>query len=153
MNGKVERNIKEINNSIEKTLNNQRLSLLQWETLSAVIANQINLPLAIGDVIGDFECLDLITPNRLLLGRNNDRAIDGLILCDNPTKIIKDNEKAFDAWLTIHVPKLMKQSKWYSSDEINVGDVVLFIKHDSAISNKYTFGMVKELEFGEDLLP
>ena len=158
MNGKVERKIKEINNSIQKTLNNQRLSLLQWETLSAVIANQINnLPLAIGDVSGDFECLDLITPNRLLLGRNNGRSIDGLILCDNPTKIIKDNEKAFDAWfdvwLTVHVPKLMKQTKWYSSDEINVGDVVLFIKHDSAISNKYTFGIIKELEFGEDLLP
>eukprot|EP00794_Sanderia_malayensis_P000920 gene920-biopygen181 len=106
--------------------------------LSAIIANQINnLPLAIGDVSGDFECLNLITPNRLLLGRNNDRGIDGLILCDNPTKIIKDNKKAFNTWfdvcLTVHVPKLMKQSKWYSSDEINVGDVVLFIKHNSTI--------------------
>eukprot|EP00794_Sanderia_malayensis_P002419 gene2419-biopygen1305 len=158
MNGKVERKIKEINSSIKKTLYNQRLSLLQWEPLSAVIANQINnLPLAIGDVSGDFECLDLITPTRLLLGRINDRAIDGLILCDNPTKIIKDNEKAFDTcfdvWLTVHVPKLMKQSKWYRSNEIDVGDVVLFVKHNSTISKKYTYGIVKELEYGEDVLP
>ena len=60
MKGKVERKIQEINHSIEKSLNNQRLSILQWETLTASIANQINnLPLAIGDVTGDFECLDL----------------------------------------------------------------------------------------------
>ena len=158
MNGKVERKIQEVNNSIEKSLNNQRLSILQWETLSASIANQINnLPLAIGDVTGDFECLDLITPNRLLLGTNNDRAIDGLILCDHPTKILRDNEKVFDTWfdvwLTVHVPKLVKQMKWYTSDQINVGDVVLFIKHESSLANKYTYGLVKELEFGNDLLP
>ena len=158
MNGKVERKIREINNSIEKTLQNQRLSMLQWETLAASIANQINnLPLAIGDVIGDLECLDLITPNRLMLGRNNDRAIDGLILCDHPTKIMRDNEKAFDAWfdvwLTVHVPKLLKQTKWYTSDKINVGDVVLFVKHESTLTNRYTYGLVKELEYGEDLLP
>ncbi|XP_066933763.1 uncharacterized protein [Clytia hemisphaerica] len=158
MNGKVERKIQEINNSISKSLNNQRLSILQWETLTASIANQINnLPLAIGDVTGDFECLDLITPNRLMLGRNNDRAIDGLILCDHPTKILKDNEKVFDTWfdvwLTVHVPKLVKQTKWYVSDQISVGDIVLFIKHESSLSNKYTYGLVKELEFGDDLLP
>ena len=158
MNGKVERKIQEVNNSINKSLNNQRLSMLQWETLTASIANQINnLPLAIGDVTGDFECLDLITPNRLMLGRNNDRAIDGLILCDNPTKILKDNEKVFDTWfdvwLTVHVPKLVKQTKWYVSDQISVGDVVLFVKHESTLTNRYTYGLAKELEYGDDLLP
>ena len=33
--GKVERKIQEIRKSVEKELGNQRLSLLQWETLSA----------------------------------------------------------------------------------------------------------------------
>ena len=158
MNGKVERKIKEINLSISKTLNNQRLSILQWETLAASIANQINnLPLAIGDVIGDFETLDLITPNRLLLGRNNDRSIDGLITCDNPTKIIKDNEKCFNAWfetwLLVHVPKLMQQQKWFKNDEISVGDIVLFTKVDSVLQSRYTYGIITSLEMGNDLLP
>ena len=158
MHGKVERKIREINASISKTLNNQRLSILQWETLGAAIANQINnLPLAIGDVIGDFECLDLITPNRLLLGRNNDRSIDGLIVCDSPTKIMKENEKSFNAWfetwLLVHVPKLMRQQKWFSNDTISVGDIVIFTKVDSVLQNRYTYGMVTSLELGKDSLP
>ena len=52
----------------------ERLSILQWETLAAEISNSINnIPLAIGKITGDLENLDLITPNRLQLGRNNDR--------------------------------------------------------------------------------
>ena len=51
VNGRVERKIKEVNLSLEKFINNQRLSILQWETMSAVIANTINnLPLAVGNV-------------------------------------------------------------------------------------------------------
>ena len=38
MHGKVERKIQEINKSIEKSINNQRLSIMQWETLSSIIA-------------------------------------------------------------------------------------------------------------------
>ena len=55
MHGKVERKIREINASIEKVAHKDRLSLLQWETLSATIANTINnLPLALGNIVGDF---------------------------------------------------------------------------------------------------
>ena len=157
MHGKVERKIKEINQSIEKSIHNHRLSILQWETLSASIANQINnLPIAVGDVT-DFECMDLITPNRLLLGRNNERCPDNVIFCDNPTKIIKENEKVFtswfEVWMLVHVPKMMKQSKWFQSDKVNVGDVVLFTKRESVLSNRYSYGIIKSLEYGEDNLP
>jgi len=102
--------------------------------------------------------MDLITPNRLLLGRNNQRSPDGFAVeCDNPTKILKENEKVYNAWfevwLLVHVPKLMKQQKWFDSDSINVGDVVLFTKQDSKISNTYTYGMIADLEYGDDKLP
>eukprot|EP00794_Sanderia_malayensis_P010652 gene10652-biopygen7789 len=158
MHGKFERKTREVNSSIKKNLQHHRLSLLQWETLVSSIGNQINnLPLAVGDVSGDFECLDLITPNRLLLGRNNERCPDGLIFCDHPTKILTENEKVFnfwlEVWLLVHVPKLMKQSEWFDSDSINVGDVILFTKQESSLSNRYTYGIVKELEYGEDKLP
>lgn len=158
MHGKVERKIREINSSIEKSVHNHRLSILQWETLTSCIANQINnLPLAIGNVVGDFECLDLITPNRLLLGRNNDRCPSGILTCNNPTKIIKENESIFNSWfevwLLVHVPKLMKHQKWFASDKINVGDIILFTKTDSVISKSYTYGIVKNLEFGRDGKP
>ena len=92
MHGKVERKIQEVKKSIKKNVGNNRLSLLQWETLSSVIANTINdLPICIGNKV---ETIDLITPNRLLQGRNNDRSPVGeMILSNNPTKLMKSNER------------------------------------------------------------
>ena len=76
MHGKVKKKIREINSSIEKAVQNHRLSLLQWETLASCVANQVNnLPKAVGSVTGNLECLDLLTPNRLLLGRATTRDV------------------------------------------------------------------------------
>ena len=72
VNGKVERT-RHIKESLEKNVQNERLSIIQWETVSAEIANAINdLPLALGNIVSDYENMDLITPNRLRLGRNNE---------------------------------------------------------------------------------
>ena len=109
MNGKVERKIREISSSIEKNAHNERLSLMQWETLVAVIANNINnLPVGIGSK-GDVENLDLIIPNRLRLGRNNSRSPVGeVVVCDNLSKLMKENLKIYNAWFELwllnHVP-------------------------------------------------
>ena len=94
MHGKVERKIQTIKQSIEKELNNQRLSLIQWETLGSQIANSINnLPLGLGNKVADLEDLDLLTPNRLLLGRNNSRSPTApLVLSNDVRKIIQTNE-------------------------------------------------------------
>ena len=75
-NGKVERKIREVKKSITKSVSNERLALLQWETLAATIANSINnMPLALGNSFKpDLEFMDLLTPNRLKLGRNNERS-------------------------------------------------------------------------------
>ena len=42
MNGRVERKILEVKKSMEKTIQSERLSPLQWETLVSEIANRIN---------------------------------------------------------------------------------------------------------------
>lgn len=48
------------------------------------------LPLGMGNVTSDFECSDLITPNRLHLGRNNNQKPAGeMITCEQPTNILK----------------------------------------------------------------
>ena len=47
----------------------------------------------------------------------------------------------------------MKQTKWFQSDSINIGDIILFTKNESVLSNRYTFGIVKSLEYGLDGLP
>ena len=73
--GKVERKIRQIRESIEKTMQNDRLSILQWETLVSEVANSINdLPIGYTNYSNDLESIDLLTPNRLKLGRNNDRS-------------------------------------------------------------------------------
>jgi hypothetical protein len=112
MHGKVERRIQEIRKSIENTVLNERLSVIQWETLFAQIANSINdQPLALGNIVADFENMDLLTPNRLRLGRNNNRSPAGSVeVTNNPTSIIKDNQRIFntwfESWIISHVPKL-----------------------------------------------
>ena len=155
-NGKVERKIREIKQSITKSYNDQRLSVLQWETVSAEIANSINdLPISLGNYVSDFETMDLITPNRLKLGRNNERSPVGPFeLTNDSSRIIKANslifQSWFDNWLVNHVPKLIDQPKWFKSDtDIQVGDVVLFLKN-SPLKLTYQYGIVDEVYKSKD---
>ena len=128
MHGKVQRKIQKINKSIEQNVANNRLSLLQWETLPSVVANTINyLPICVGNKF-DVETIDLLTPNRLILGRNNDRSLDvgEMILSNNPTKLMKTNKRVnntwFENWLISNVPNLISQSKWFASGR-NIQDM------------------------------
>ena len=113
INGRVERKIREIKGSITKSLENERTSLSQWETLVSEIANTINdLPLALGNITSQFENMDPLTPNRLCLGRNNNRSpIGSMMVTNNPEKFLFTNEKLFntwfECWLISDVPKLM----------------------------------------------
>ena len=156
--GKVERKIKEINLSIEKSVSNHRLSLLQWETLGAMIANSINnMPIAIKNEVSDFESIDLLTPNRLRLGRNNERCPHGeMITTTNPLKIVDENREIFNSWFEVwllHIPKLMQQNKWFHDDKpLSKGDVVLFLKQETNLNKRssYQYGMVEDVQSGKD---
>ena len=148
-NGKVECRIKHVKESLEKTISNQRLSVLQWETISAEVSSAINdLPLALGNVLSDFENVDLITHNLLKLGRNNEGSpVSPMKLVGNHLKALKENKKIFsvwfETWLISHVPKLMEQPKWFRSDqEVKICDVVLFTKNEGSVENIYQYRMV-----------
>ena len=155
--GKVERKIQEVKNSIEKSFQNRRLSILQWETVGAEVANTINdMPLALGNVVSDFENMDILTPNRLRLGRNNERSPVGpLLVTNDPSKFFEENsdifECWFDCWLISHVPKLMHQPKWYNTEyHLADGDIVLFLKKEGLLNGTYQYGIVKSTEIGRD---
>jgi len=130
---------------------NERLSLLQWESITAVIANSINNLLLALESITSFENMDLKTPNRLRMDRNNERSpIGEMVVCDNPTKLLKENANVynawFKAWLLNHVPKLVKQDKRFKgNDNLQVGDFIMFLKDDSKISKTYKYGMIDEV--------
>ena len=74
MHGKVERDTKDIQITISNYLHkNNRLFTIQWEKRCQVFNTLINLPIAMGNVARDLEHPDLMSPNRPLLGRNNNR--------------------------------------------------------------------------------
>ena len=78
MHGKVERKIQQVKKSISVNMASNRLSILQWESLVLEVTNGINnLPLGLGNKVECLENLDVLTPNRLLLGRNNGRCPSG----------------------------------------------------------------------------
>ncbi|XP_066927413.1 uncharacterized protein [Clytia hemisphaerica] len=82
--GRVERKIREVRSSLEKSMHNERLSIIQWKTMAAILTNSINdAPIAVRNVKGNFEMGDLLTPNRLILGRNNNPGPSGTLSVEN----------------------------------------------------------------------
>ena len=153
----MERKIQEVRKSIEKELGKKRLSLIQWETLGQQISNSINnLPIGLGNKCEALENLDLLTPNRLLLGRNN---------CRNPTvplelsgdlkKIVESNARIFESWfkewLISFVPLLVQQPKWFSTERsVPVGDIVLFRKSEKEFDKNYQYVIFIKTVEGRD---
>ena len=128
---------------------------MQQKTFGDQIANSINnMPLALGNSRkSTVEALDLLTPNRLKLGRNNERSPEGCVTVDHPDRILEENQNIFNAWfeiwLTGHVPKLIDQPKWFKSDQnLKPGDIVLFLKQESVISsNNFKMGWSRKKIF------
>ena len=84
----------------DKTLHLARLSILEWETLCSEIANSVNnLPVAIGNETDELENVDLLTPNRLRLGRNNQRSPVGpLEVTDKIERLMRLKTDVFESW-------------------------------------------------------
>lgn len=157
MHGKVERKIKHVQDSFLKVTYNSRLSILQWETLGDQVANSVNnQPIAIGNIVEEVENLDILTPNRLILGRNNERSPTGNFdVTSDPRKIIQANSNIFKAWfecwLISYIPTLIEQPKWFNSDrDIKLGDVILFLKSSKEFEKQYQYGLVKSVKVGKD---
>ena len=118
--GKVERKIQEVKKSVQVAVQNERLSIVQWETVMAQISNSINnLPIGLKNRRSNLENLDLLTPNRLILGRNNDRCPNRpLILCPDHKQMLETNLNIFrawfNAWIISYVPTLIERPKWHT---------------------------------------
>ena len=116
------------------------------------ITSKNDLPIALGEVIKDLENIDLITPNRLLLARNNNRCPVGqLSVTEDVGKMIQRNNDVFSvwfrAWLTSYVPTLVMQPKWFRSDkDLKKGDIVLFLKSDKEFDKQHQFGTISDIK-------
>ena len=111
----------------------------------------------IGNETDELEHLDLITPNRLRLGRNNQRSPVGpLEVTDKLERLMKLKLDIFqswwESWLVSAVPKLMPRPKWFVNErDVMRGDVVIFNKDDSKmIAGEYKYGMVESVTMSKD---
>lgn len=156
--GRVESRVRIMRQMMEKFCSNtkQPLTFLQWETLFAKISNEINdLPIAkttrsqIDDPVWD-----LITPNRLILGRNNQRSLTDWVKItagSDSERLVRKNREILETWYTIFLDRLHhlmpRPPKWNRTDPVSVDDVVLFLFSEN-VGNKidnWKIGKVKRV--------
>ena len=98
--------------------------------------------------------LGVITPNRLLLGRNNFRALAGTVRLSNvPSLYLQRHADITQMCLKIlwqHVHRFIPRPKWLVGNQtVSVGDVVLFVHTENPTAkdcdHNYKFGRVTEV--------
>ena len=158
--GHVERVIRSVQESLDDAgFQNKRYTATALSTLCKLVENSYNaLPLGYHqhERAGGTPLLKIITPNHLKMGRINNRVLDGpMRLPKNKEEYLKNAREMYDAWFAIwrdaYVPQLLYQPKWFdSSRDLLPGDLVYFIKEESALKNKWIVGMVDEAQKGRD---
>jgi Family of unknown function (DUF5641) len=108
---------------------------LGYETAFSWISNELNnLPLCLGTKYRDLDHLDLLTPNRLIHGRANKRALSGCCMVDKPSRMLEKMNDVFEAWwkawheekLSDFVASSFKRGR--SDRNVRTGDIVIFQK-------------------------
>ena len=142
--GRVERKIGIIRSTLKKIAqgcNTPTQTPIQWETLFASIANSIdNLPLARGNSNKSSIGFEILTANRLKLGRNNNRSLAGMgievDLTPNVGRLLARNRRIYFEWFQLFIDEIHHLTfcppKWLSSSRPPVeGDIVLFVYNDA----------------------
>jgi hypothetical protein len=137
--GRVEAKIKRVREMLEALSDTVEVcnTLIGWETVFAKIADQIdNLPIARGGPKAASDLgWEIITPNRLKLGRNNFRQLSGNFrLSNSPQSQLERNRLIQAKWYELFKERvlLMVPAPQKSTDRPpQVGDVVLFLYTDA----------------------
>ena len=101
------------------------LTSLQWETLFSKIVNTLdNLPIANGNATATGNLgSEIITANRIKLGRNNFRSLGGegihIDLSTDAAKILENNRLIYNCWYQLYIDNihqlLIRPRKWEKS--------------------------------------
>ena len=131
--GAVERSILEVKRVLDAVFTGFKMSLFAYETAFNFCANQINdMPICVGSRTDHLGNRDLLTPNRLLLGRNNRRAPVSCTLVDSGSSIISQMEDLQKAWWQVWSSERLSDfvpapAKWKRSGKpVKIGHIVLF---------------------------
>ena len=159
--GAVERSIKEIKKLFLTCFGGLKLDILSYETAFSFVSNDLNnMPLCIGSKYENLDHIDLITPNRLTLGRNNKRSPVGFPVFDSGSRLMKQMDSVVEAWwntwmnekLIDYIPQ---PPQWKTtSREPQRGDIVIFPREerDKALGQlPYRVGRVVEVIMSQDM--
>lgn len=153
--GRVERRIGLIKTALSKLAESGfLLSFLEWECLFSRIANDLNnLPISRPSSTGVVRPeWTVLTPNRLLLGRNNKRSMVGPLVIDaTPSLSFERMREAQEEWYRFFVKQIhlfVPTPKWFHSDKVQKGDVVLFFlsTHMKATGTVWHYGLVVDVQ-------
>ncbi len=135
--GAVERSVREIRKLFDVIFLSPKykLDILSFESAFCFVSNELNnfLICQAAD-FKDLSELDVLTPNRLLSGRNNRRSMSGPCTVDSKSRMLEAIEAVFQTWwgLWNDIPLadfVSKPPKWFrSSPNLEVGDIVVFTK-------------------------
>ena len=148
--GRVERKIRQLRETLEKLglTTKSPMTTLSWDTAFAKCASMINdLPMSKGDSsnLSDLG-YDIISPNRLLLGRNNNRSVEGTMRFTNtalPTDILNRNRQITSTYMQILIDRIhhlqSKRNKWLRTTEVTpqIDDLLFFLVDESALGKDY----------------
>ena len=158
-NGMVERSIKEIRKVLNTVFKGKYFSVIQFETALGYIANELNnLPFCLRSRYNNLDGLDLLTPNRMLLGRNNGRSALGRIVLESPGPMIQSMEEIEKAWWKVFQEARLadffpKSNKWnHTSLQPKVGQIVIFLRDTSNAlgSSIFRLGRIKTVYPSKD---
>ena len=135
--GQVERSILEIKRLFFNVYSGLKLDILSYETAFAWISNELNnLPICLGSKYINLEHADLITPSRLILGRNNRRSPSGFVRIDTKSRLLEQMQQVerswWETWKTEKLLEYIPQpQKWRTSGyEPKPDDIVIFTKEE-----------------------
>ena len=153
--GQVERSIREVKKLFMSVYRGVKLDILGFETAFAWVSNELNnLPVCLGSRYKNLDNLDLITPNRLIQGRANRRAMSGQCAIERPSKMLEKMDEIFEAWWKVWNDEKLadfvaKPPKWFRSNpDLQPGDIVVFQKRgpEQAIGSPvWTIGRIVEV--------
>ena len=114
------------------------MTALQWETLFSKVLNTLdNLPIAKGNATSTGNLgSEIITANRIKLGRNNFRSLGGegihIDLSNDTAKILENNPLIYNCWYQLYIDSihqlLIRPSKWEKSGRLPQNDDIILFK-------------------------
>ena len=131
--GAVERSIKEIKRIFNHMFKGLKLHLLAFETAFAYCCNSLNnLPVSLGSRVDHLGHRDVLTPNRLIMGRNNKRSPDSVTQVPSNSRLAEQLEQIERSWWKLWADEKLvdfvpQPAKWpRTNNNLVVGMVVIF---------------------------